>query len=149
VIIGVGNPDRGDDAAGRLAARRLRSLGLDAVVEHSGEGTALLEAWSGAGRVILIDAVVTGAPPGTITVWEARKAPLQRTSFRGSTHAFGVAEAVELARALDRLPASLTIYGIEAQQFQPGAGLSPAVSDAVGQLAERIAQEVARCTNPA
>lgn len=148
MIIGVGNPDRGDDAAGRLAARRLSSLGLDAV-EHSGEGTALLEAWSGAGRVILIDAVVTGAPPGTITVWDARNVPLPRQAFRGSTHAFGVAEAVELGRALDRLPASLTIYGIEAQQFQPGAGLSPVVSEAVAQLAERIAEEVARCTNPA
>ena len=148
MIIGVGNSDRGDDAAGWLAARRLRSLGLDAR-EHSGEGVALLEAWTGAGRVILIDAVVTGAPPGTITVWDARNAPLQREAFRCSTHAFGVAEGVELARTLDRLPASLTIYGIEAQQFQPGAELSPAVSGAIEKLVERIAREVARCTNPA
>jgi hydrogenase maturation protease len=138
MIIGVGNPDRGDDAAGRLAARRLLSLGLDAR-EHSGEGASLLEAFSGAERVVLIDAVRTGAPPGSITVWDARHASLPRQALRGSTHAFGVAEAVELARAIDRLPASLTIYGIEAQQFDSGAGLSPAVRDALEQLVERIA----------
>jgi len=147
VIIGVGNPDRGDDAAGRLAARCLRSLGLEAL-EHSGEGAALLEAWTGAGRVFLIDAVVTGAPPGTIMVWDAHSAPVPREAFRCSTHAFGVAEAVELARALDRLPASLTIVGIEAQQFERGAELSVVVREAVEQVVELIIQEVTACTNP-
>ncbi len=140
LIIGVGNADRGDDAAGPLVARRLRCLGLDAR-EHNGEGLSLIESWTGAEDVILIDAVLTGAPPGTITIWDARQAPVVRDAFRGSTHAFGVAEGVELARALGHLPPTLTIYGIEAQHFLPGHPPSPAILRAVEEVARRIAKK--------
>ncbi|HOK45637.1 MAG TPA: hydrogenase maturation protease [Bryobacteraceae bacterium] len=145
LIIGCGNPDRGDDAAGLLVVKRLRSMGI-AAEEHSGEGLALMEAWSGAGSVILIDAVVTGAAPGAISVWDARTAPVSRGAFRASTHSFGAAEAVELARALDRLPASLTIYGIEGKNFERGARPAPEVLAAVEEVAQRIAEQVQSIT---
>jgi hydrogenase maturation protease len=128
LIIGVGHPDRGDDAAGLAAARRLGGI------EMSGEPLDLIAAWEGAGEVVLIDAVVTGAPPGTIHRWDALSTPLARGTLRFSTHAFGVPEAIELARALGRLPRRLSIWGIEAAQFEPGAGLSPEVAAAVEQL---------------
>jgi hydrogenase maturation protease len=139
LIIGCGNRDRGDDAAGLLVVERLRSLGI-AAEEHSGEGLALIEAWSGAARVILIDAVVTGAAPGTISVWDARTAPVSRDAFRASTHSFGVAEAVELARALGRLPASLAIYGIDGRNFARGSQPAPEVLAAAEELAQQIAR---------
>ena len=148
LILGVGNVDRGDDAAGPLVARRLRGLGLDAR-EHSGEGLSLMESWTGAEDVIVIDAVVTGAPPGTISVWDARGVGVVRDAFRCSTHAFGVAEAVDLARTLGRLPGTLIIYGIEAQDFQPGHPASGAVLAAVKELTRRIAcAKLSLCTNP-
>lgn len=146
LVIGCGNAGRGDDAAGLLAARRLRELGGD-VREETGEALALIEAWSGAERVILIDAVVTGATPGTISSWDAATAPVVRDAFRTSSHSFGVAEAVELARALDRLPPSLTIYGIEARSFGTGEAVSPEVVEAAEALAGRIAKEMKECTN--
>ena len=141
LVIGCGNADRGDDAAGLLVAERLRSMGIDAR-DHTGDGLALLESWSQADSVIIVDAVISGASVGAISVWDARTAPVARDLFRASSHAFGVAEAVELGRALDRLPASLTIYGIEARQFEPGAPPSLEVLAAVEEVASRIAKEV-------
>ena len=148
LIAGCGTEGRGDDAAGLLVARRLRALGVPAV-EHGGEGLSLLESWSGAERVILVDAVRTGAQPGVITIWDARAARVAREAFPVSTHAFGVAEAIELGRTLGRLPPSLIVYGIEASRFEPGAEPQPAVLEAVERVARQIAQEVDSCTNPA
>ena len=90
-----------DDAAGLLVARKLRERGIQAR-ELGGEGLALLDAWSGWADVIVVDAVKSGAPPGTITIWDARTSRLPMGQFRCSTHALGVADAIELARALDR-----------------------------------------------
>lgn len=142
LILGCGNPNRADDAAGLLAARRLRELGIDAQ-EHSGDMLALMDEWSNEEEVILVDAVVTGAAPGAIITWDARQAPLPPDCGLCSSHALGVAEAIELARALNRLPRKLTVYGIEAANFEPGGPPSPAVADAV----ERLAQDLAVRTN--
>ena len=144
VIIGVGNEYRSDDAAGIAVARRLRALFSTGVtiLEESGEGTALMEAWQGAAWVMLVDAVRSGASPGTIHRLGARAAPLPMGFFHYSTHAFSVAEAVELARSLDELPAHLVVYGIEGANFAAGVELSPAVEQAVEVVVERIAEEV-------
>jgi hydrogenase maturation protease len=144
LIAGVGNAWRGDDAAGLVAARRLRELLPSVrVVEVGGDPAALLDAWAQAGLAIVIDAVRSGAPPGTIHRLdpEADSAP---TALRfGSTHAIGLAEAIELGRVLDRLPAQLELYGIEGACYDAGAGLTPAVARAVealcGELCERLA----------
>ena len=80
LILGCGNPDRSDDGVGLLVARRLRQMGIDAR-EHSGEMFALIDIWSGCAEVIVVDAAVGGAPPGAITVWDARAAPLPARRF--------------------------------------------------------------------
>lgn len=147
LVIGVGHPDCGDDAAGRLVARKLRALGLRAV-ESPGEATALMQAWEGEQDVIVVDATLSGALPGTIQIWDAAGAPLARESFRCSTHGMGVAEAVGLARVLGRLPARLRIYGIEGRRFEPGSPPSGEVLAAVEEAARRIREEVERCTRP-
>src|ERR1039458_8817557 len=143
VVIGVGNEYRSDDGAGIAVARRLRALfpaGVT-ILEESGEGAALMQAWQGASWVMLVDAVRSGAPPGTIHRLDARAAPLPMGFFHYSTHAFSVAEAVELARSLDELPAHLVVYGIEGADFAAGVELSPAVEQAVEAVVERLAQE--------
>jgi hydrogenase maturation protease len=138
LILGYGNDNRCDDAAGLVAARRLRSMGFDAV-ELQGDAMELMEAWSGQPEAIVIDAVTTGAQPGTITVWEPNRTSLPPDRFPCSTHGLGLAEAVELARVLARLPGHLTIYGIEAGRFDRGGPLSPEVDEAVDQLVGQIA----------
>ncbi len=136
-IIGYGNPDRGDDAAGPLAAERLRSMGLDALT-CTDDGFDLLESWHGAHDVIIIDAVSSGSPPGTLHRWHGRE-PLPTTVSSMSSHGFGLRDAIEVARVLALLPNNLQIWGIEGKCFDVGAKISPEVESAVEKLVQQIA----------
>jgi hydrogenase maturation protease len=140
VVIGVGNEWRSDDAAGLEVARRLREARLPRtrVIEREGEPVDLIDAWSGAGEAIVVDAVSSGAEPGAIHRVDARRQQLPIEAFGGSTHALGLAEAVELGRALERLPEHLFVVGIEGGRFTAGSGLSPEVERAVAQLVREL-----------
>jgi hydrogenase maturation protease len=144
LIIGLGNEYRRDDAVGLVAVRRLKEAAPEhvRVLEESGEGTALMESWKGADTVILIDALHSGAKAGTVRRLDAHRQPMPTGLFHCSTHAFGVAEAVELARALGQLPPRLIVYGIEGTNFEAGLGLSPEVEKAVPKAVERILGEL-------
>jgi hydrogenase maturation protease len=146
LLIGVGNEYRSDDAVGLIVARLIRERAPEQVTVHEagGEGAALMEAWREAQTVILVDAVRSGAEAGTIHRIEAHRQPLPARFFHHSTHAFGVAEAVELARALNQLPPRLIVYGIEGKEFAAGAGLSTEMNEAVQRVVERILQDVAQ-----
>jgi len=135
LIIGIGNEYRGDDAVGLIVARRLKERLADSaiVIEQSGDGAALMEAWRGAETVIVIDAMMSGAAPGTIRRLDASARPISMSYFRCSTHAFGLAEAIELARALGNFPQRLVVYGIEGKNFAAGVGLSAEVEKAAGE----------------
>jgi hydrogenase maturation protease len=143
-IIGCGNVDRGDDAAGVRVVRRLRALetaGVE-IAERSGESFSLMESWIGWEHVILVDATAPNGVPGRISVWNACSGRLPEDTFPCSTHGFGVREAVELARVMNRLPQTLMIYGIEGQQFDLGAPLSPEVEGAVESVAQQLRELV-------
>jgi len=144
LVIGIGNEYRGDDAAGRLVARRLKDMepaDVD-VVEASGESAGLMELWSGREKVWLVDAVESRQPPGLIHRLEAHVTELPREFFHCSTHAFSVAEAVELARSLDLLPPEVVVYGIEGQWFEAGQKLTSEVASAIDEVAEQIRNEI-------
>jgi hydrogenase maturation protease len=142
-VVGLGNALRGDDAVGLEVARRVRALLPDAdVIEASGEPAALLDALGdGAEEVAIGDAVWSGAAPGAVHRFDAGAAALPLASG-ASTHGLGLAEAIELGRALGRLPARLVVYGIEGQGYETGAPLSPPVARAaeevVGELRARL-----------
>jgi hydrogenase maturation protease len=140
MVIGVGNEFRGDDAAGLVAARRLRESGL-LVHEHQGDMAALIDRWKGADSLILIDAVAPGRTPGAIYRLDARSAPLDRELFNTSTHAFGLADAVELSRSLGTLPQHVLVFGIEAGNLALGVGLSPEVEVVLPRLMNEVLVE--------
>ena len=140
ILIGTGNPLAGDDAAGRLVARKARPrLPADVhVVEATGDGAALLDLWNAGDDVILVDAAVSGGPPGTIHMLEAADRPLPARFHLRSSHAFGVAPGIELARALSRLPRRLALYAIEAGSFDTGAEPTPDVARAIDEVADTV-----------
>ena len=141
LIVGIGNPYRGDDGVGRFIAQRLKALLLDGVkvLEDSGEATSLISAWEGADEVILIDAVVSGSKPGAIYHFDASVKPLPKDLFKNvSTHSFSVAEAIELTRAMNRLPPKVIVYGIEGKCFDDGAALSEDVEIAAEEVIARL-----------
>jgi hydrogenase maturation protease len=148
-VICVGNAFRGDDAAGLEVAKLLGGTlpdGAD-VLDREGEPARLIDAFEGAEALWLVDAVSSGAPGGTIHRLDTGEQELPAGLFRASTHAFGLAEAVELARALGRLPARTVVFGIEGARFEAGDELSPEVAAAVTKVAEALREEVAACTN--
>jgi hydrogenase maturation protease len=126
LVIGIGNPDRGDDAAGLEVSRRVREATSPSAVtvrELAGDQLALIDEWAGGTEVYVVDAVCSGGPPGTVYQFTAEQALTDRFRHRG-THMFSLADVIELARALGRLPGKLTGYGIEGASFAIGGGLS-------------------------
>ena len=121
-LIGVGNRFRRDDGAGLEVAARLRSAKPPGcrILEEQDEPMSLIEDFVLVKEALVIDAVSSGAEPGTLHRFDATAEPLPVELFKASTHALGVADAVELARELDRLPPRLAVYGIEGESFDEG-----------------------------
>ena len=144
LIIGIGNTYRSDDAVGLCVAHHLKRQALDCVniIEESGDGAALMESWKDANTVILIDAVYSGAKPATIHRFDVHTQPIPTKFFHYSTHAFGIAEAIGLARALKQLPQNLIVYGIEGKCFEAGIGLSPEVEKAAQEVVTRVRHDI-------
>jgi hydrogenase maturation protease len=143
-VIGIGHPHRGDDAAGVLAARALKRQAPPGISirESTGEALSLIERWQETDRVFLVDAVQSGAAAGTLHRFELDQGPAPFECFHATTHGFGVAGAIELARTLNRLPRCLIVYGIEGAAFGVGDALSPAVEQAALEVVRRICEEL-------
>ena len=86
--------------------------------------------------------VRSGAPPGTIHRFDATVEKLPSWFSHSSSHSFGVAEAIELARSMGGLPPCLIVYGIEGLNFSAGTELLPEVAEAVRPAAARILEEI-------
>jgi Ni,Fe-hydrogenase maturation factor len=114
LVIGVGSWLRGDDGAGLEVARRLTGDERFAVRLHEGE----------------------------IFRFDAGAQPLPRTLRGAIGHALGVAETIELARALGRLPRGLVVIGIEGESFAIGSGLSRPVRAAIDAVLEAVRAEL-------
>lgn len=143
VVVGIGNPDRGDDAAGLLVARRIREITADRdvrVIELIGDQLGLLDAWAGARQVYVIDAVYSGGPVGALYRFD--DGWLDARFARRGTHTFSLADVIALGRALGRLPERLAGYGIEGGTFEVGAPLSPAVEAAIGIVTSLLDAEL-------
>ncbi len=151
LLIGVGNRTRGDDAAGPAVADLVRATEIPhvRVLEHSGEGASLMETWRCDDVVYLVDAAHSGADPGFIHIFDAHADAIPFEFLRYSSHAFSVAEAIELARVLGRLPLRLTLIAIEGKAFDAGKSLSPAVAKAISTVARILEMEIRELPNSA
>ncbi|HWP59812.1 MAG TPA: hydrogenase maturation protease [Candidatus Acidoferrales bacterium] len=146
LVIGIGAESRGDDAVGLLVARRLRGKTPAGVTirEATGHIAAFIEDWDRASAVFLVDAARSGSAPGTLHRIDVAEKALPSKGLRWSTHGAGIGEAVELARALGRLPRRLTIYGIEGKSFEAGKPLSMEAERGARLAVDAILQELTR-----
>lgn len=135
ILIGVGNPSRSDDGAGLEVARRVRTRGSYQV---PGGGYELMDIWEGADDVIVIDAARSGSGAGTVHRFDATEQPLPGGVLGTSTHSIGVADVIEMARSLGRIPERLVVYGIEALDLSPGDQLTAGVRQAVDRVVKEI-----------
>lgn len=145
VVIGVGNRWRRDDAVGLEVVDTLRERVDDSVhlVESDGEPTRLLDSFGLAARVIMVDAVVSGGPPGTIHRFTDEELPKQM-GIGQSSHLVQLVETIELGKLLGRLPNGLVLIGIEATDFDNGEGMTEPVAAAIEDAVETVLTEVSR-----
>lgn len=144
LVLGVGHPDRGDDAAGAIVARALEDT--EGVVARvvSGDPSSILTdpLWDTAERVVLVDTVHTGRRPGTVHRWSGQRLLEHLPATGGGTHDLGVATTLHLAAALDRLPSDLTVIGIEGTSFEVGHPPCRPVRHAAAMVAAALAREI-------
>ena len=139
IVIGIGNPDRGDDAVGLEVARRVADKAHHVHVVELNYPADALNAWTTDDTVVITDAVNSGGDPGHVHVIDVleRKLPAGNWSA-GGTHALGLAAVLELARALGRLPKKQVVVGVEARRFDLGAPITEAVAAAVPAAAAAV-----------
>lgn len=144
ILLCVGNPDRGDDGAGPRVAALLREAAALDIVECRGDASAILAALEEAAEAVIVDASFSGAPAGTVRRFDlGGERELLPIDSGWSSHGFGLAEAICLARALGALPPVCVLFTIEGEGFAPGAPLSAAAQAGAVAAAARILAEFA------
>ena len=139
IVIGIGNPDRGDDAVGVEVARQVAAARLDVLALEFDDPSEALDAWDAEDTVVVADAISSGGKPGDIHVVDVVSQKLPAGSWSaGGTHAFGLAAIVELARTLDMMPRRLVVVGVEAGHFNHGTPMSDAVLAAVPAATDAV-----------
>lgn len=139
LFLGVGNRHRADDGVGPYIAEKLaesgalKSLGVE-VLPHSGEGASLMHLWEGMDKVVIVDAMKSKRKVGLVQRFKPHKEKLETGVFRYSSHLFGLAEAVEMARALGKLPKEMIVFGIEGKVFDFDKPMSNAVEKAAQKV---------------
>ena len=140
LILGVGNPLRRDDGVGTEIINLLfkggntRPLPPSVTIMDGGtDGLGLIEYFKEYKKVILIDAVLMGMPPGTVKVFKPEDALFHICNDSLSTHGFGIPELIKFAQELDVLP-DLSIIGIQAENTEYGKGLSDSVKSNIDRI---------------
>lgn len=156
VVIALGNRFRGDDGIGPFVAERLRQhdterfddrLAACNIVEGCEDAMGLVSTWENAALAVVIDAAVSGVSPGTVHRIEAGNQALPKDLARCSSHGLGLAEAMELGKALGRLPRRLVIFAVEAATLEKGAAISPKVAAAADEVVRGVEAEVISFVN--
>lgn len=141
LIAALGNPLMGDDGAGAAVLEELRRRGVPAGVRLYDAGAAgidLLMELEGVNTLILLDALASEDPAGTVRVLEGEEI-FHYAEGRGmGSHQPSLAGTLRLAGRLGLMPARVAVVGITARQFALGAGLSQEVADAVTRAADAV-----------
>lgn len=146
LILSLGNPLRGDDGVGTAVLTMLAAYPIippGVVLQDGGtpglETVLLLEGYE---RVIIIDAADMGLEPGSWRRFSSAKLAAQEANLTGTLHQAGLAEALELADALNMLPDEVVIFGIQPAEIGWEPGLSVGVETAVGEVCKAVLDEI-------
>ena len=144
LILGLGNPLRGDDGIGPRVIEEVTRRGLPEGVSSLDGGTGgldllnVLEGWE---RVVIVDAADVGREPGQFVRFTPEQARFVETADPHSLHRAGLGEALALANALGQSLPEMTIFGVQPARVDWGQGLSPAVEAAIPALADAVLEE--------
>jgi hydrogenase maturation protease len=143
-VVGIGNEFRGDDAVGLTVVRQLKERvpAGARTFELTGDQTYLLELMRSTDALIMVDAVQSSAPAGTIFRIDASEEPAPKEFLSFSTHAVDSTAAIELARTLGLLPGRILIYGIVGKGFSFSTTMTAEVKETIDMVQERILGDI-------
>ena len=144
LIIGLGNPLRGDDGVGVRVAQALVEQALPdgvEVVDGGTQGLGLVSLLAGQQRVILVDATEMGKSPGQFIRFTMEEAYLPGEDKAISIHDAGLRDALLLAQALEVLPDELVIFGVQPASIEWDSVLSPQVEATLPDLIRAVLKE--------
>lgn len=143
LILGAGNLLHKDEGVGVHVAQRLGDTPLPRDVQVIDCGTSLLDVVSfieKAERLILVDAIRTGAQPGTI--FKLRDKDISEHPRKlVSLHQLGLLEALEMVDKLGKRPPT-TIIGVEPKDVGMGMELSSTVQSVIPKVLDLVLEEV-------
>jgi hydrogenase maturation protease len=147
LILGLGNPLRGDDGIGPRVIEALdhRALPEGTTVLDAGTGGLdLLQVLEGWERAIIIDAADVGREPGQFVRFTPDEARFVGSEDATSLHNAGLAEALALADAVGQPLPEMVIFGVQPEKIGWGEGLSPTIETALPALVDAVLDEVTR-----
>jgi hydrogenase maturation protease len=153
LVLGLGNPLRGDDGVGPRVVEQLKQCGLPLEVEVLDAGTAglgllylLAEPRAGSGdgprRVIIVDAAEVGLEAGQFARFTPEQVELTAAAEGAGSHEAGLAEVLALAAALERPLPEIVIFGVQPGSLEWAAGLTSKVEAAIPLLVGAVLREV-------
>jgi hydrogenase maturation protease len=147
LVLGIGNILLSDEGIGVRVVERLQQFyEIPEGVEVMDGGTAGMELSAHLSRrqhVILIDAVKTGDPEGTVVELYDEQVPnLFRTHI--SPHQLGISDVLGILSITDELPEHFTLYGAVPYSIDTSSklslGFAPVLDDIVARVVARLAE---------
>jgi hydrogenase maturation protease len=146
VVLGLGNPLMGDDGLGLAVLARLqgewefpRHVEL---VDGGTWGMNLLPLIEEATEVIFIDAIRTGAAPGTLLELEGDQLP-KFLAHKLSPHQIDLKEVLGVAQLRGTLPERMAAIGAEPGRLEMSTILTPMLEDRVDDVARAVVHRLA------
>lgn len=147
VVLGIGNIILSDEAVGVRAVEALQAgwmLPEDvAAIDGGTSGMELIEDLSNLDFLLVLDAVRTGAAPGTLVRVDGERIPV---FFRSklSPHQIALPDVLASLELLDAMPKEIVVLGVEFESLELGLEMTPAIAAQVPVLAAMAAQELLR-----
>jgi len=144
--VGIGNEFRADDGVGLLVLKSLKGVlsSQVKVVELTGDQSNLVELMQRTDNMIIIDAVSSPAPAGTVFQINASEEAFPNNFFTVSTHSIDLAQSIELARTMNQLPDLVLIYGIVGKDFSFTTSMNQQVKESAETVKDKILIDVDR-----
>ncbi len=140
VVIGIGNLLLMDEGIGVHTINELEKHDLPGSIEILDGGTGgfkLIDLFHGAARVIFIDAVETGKPPGTVTIFCAEDVRSIYKKEKYSLHDTDLMEVIKMTEMLDT-PPRIEIIGIQPMTIDYGTTLSKELTGSMPEIINRV-----------
>lgn len=143
LILGIGNILLRDEGTGVRVVEYIQQNTLQNTIEVVDGGTAgadLIDIMADREKVIIIDAVQAGKPPGTVIRFNESELENIPKSIL-SLHDLGIAETLKMVEKINCRPDEVIFFGIQPNDISPGLELSEEIAEVVPMVAEMVLAE--------